>query len=391
MRLSKNCKSGDYVKIVETKNHYAFPLHSEYYKHPFLCLKEGDRWCGTTYRFEVLEPFSTLDNHYYPGDIINLSFGHEFKIYDSIRELEEETGFNDHNLEIYNYVRIRKPYHYAGQFGRIEVIDDDKDGEAFTVYLYDEDKYISYRADQLEKQVLKKEVIDNRTQYCLGGKLHRDNRPAVIEKNGWKHWYQYGKMHRKNGPASINHDGSVRFWYVNNRLHRDDGPAIENNDGDQYWYQHGKAHRTDGPAVFLSRDGYEVKEWWRNGKFVKRKEAFFDMEKDELNNNTLASETSEDIEMDETIEISTPISSVVDPVIDDSESELISHAEAYVASENLKRSEAVKKMLKDKTEANLAMLEAIKEGTQQPKEPINLTTAILICWALAATIANFIV
>jgi hypothetical protein len=38
-------------------------------------------------------------------------------------------------------------------------------------------------------------------------------------------------------------------WYVNEKLHREDGPAIEERNGDKYWYINGRIHRKDGPAI----------------------------------------------------------------------------------------------------------------------------------------------
>lgn len=63
-----------------------------------------------------------------------------------------------------------------------------------------------------------------RIQTCL---LHRDgDLPAVIWKDGSKHWWKNGSRHRDgNLPAIINNDGRI-LWYVNGLRHRINGPAV---------------------------------------------------------------------------------------------------------------------------------------------------------------------
>ena len=46
-----------------------------------------------------------------------------------------------------------------------------------------------------------------------------------------------GQLHRIHGPAVIWRDGS-KHWYIMGKRHRDDGPAVVNRDGTEYWYQH---------------------------------------------------------------------------------------------------------------------------------------------------------
>ncbi len=67
----------------------------------------------------------------------------------------------------------------------------------------------------------KKHLFDNRIEYRLLGRLHRDDGPAVECTDGTLYWYQHGKI------------------TMYGKLHRDDGPAIIYSDGNQYWYQHG--------------------------------------------------------------------------------------------------------------------------------------------------------
>ena len=53
-------------------------------------------------------------------------------------------------------------------------------------------------------------------------------------------------------------------WRLNGKLHREDGPALEYADGSKEWWLNGKLHRVDGPAVEYAADGSE--EWWLNGR-----------------------------------------------------------------------------------------------------------------------------
>jgi hypothetical protein len=50
-------------------------------------------------------------------------------------------------------------------------------------------------------------------------------------------------------------------WYLNGKCHREDGPAVEWSNGDKYWFLNGELHREDGPAVEYS-DG--TKSWYLN-------------------------------------------------------------------------------------------------------------------------------
>ena len=56
---------------------------------------------------------------------------------------------------------------------------------------------------------------------------------------GSKHWCVNGKLHREDGPA-IEYANGIKEWYVNGLLHRKDGPAIEEKDGTKEWYVNGK-------------------------------------------------------------------------------------------------------------------------------------------------------
>ena len=63
-----------------------------------------------------------------------------------------------------------------------------------------------------------KKIYDDRTEYTLNGKYHREDGPAIEWADGYKE------------------------WYLNDKLHREDGPAVEYNDGTKRWYLNGKEY-----------------------------------------------------------------------------------------------------------------------------------------------------
>ena len=75
--------------------------------------------------------------------------------------------------------------------------------------------------------------------WCLNGKFHREDGPAVEFANGRKEWYKNGKCHREDGPAIEYADGTKKWW-INGKRHREDGPAVEYPDGSKLWYINGK-------------------------------------------------------------------------------------------------------------------------------------------------------
>jgi hypothetical protein len=82
-------------------------------------------------------------------------------------------------------------------------------------------------------------VYANGTKYwCLNGKFHREDGPAVEYANGHKAWYLDGKLHREDGPAVELANGH-KAWYLDDNLHREDGPAIEVANGTKFWYLNG--------------------------------------------------------------------------------------------------------------------------------------------------------
>jgi hypothetical protein len=54
-------------------------------------------------------------------------------------------------------------------------------------------------------------------------------------------------------------------WCLHGKLHREDDPAVEDADGYRAWYLNGEKHREDGPAREWA---HGHKEWWLNGKYV---------------------------------------------------------------------------------------------------------------------------
>lgn len=88
-------------------------------------------------------------------------------------------------------------------------------------------------------------------------------------------WYFNGRLHREDGPAIICKDGS-RSWYFNGRLHRTDGPAIEWSNGCSWWI--------DGCELTEDEFNHYVHpdcEFMINGKSVTR-EDFFTFNIDEM-------------------------------------------------------------------------------------------------------------
>ena len=83
------------------------------------------------------------------------------------------------------------------------------------------------------------EVYDNRTEWFLNGKYHREDGPAIECSSGSKFWFLNGKRHREDGPA-IEWANGDKEWFLNGQLHRLDGPAIEYADGTKEWFIEGE-------------------------------------------------------------------------------------------------------------------------------------------------------
>ena len=66
------------------------------------------------------------------------------------------------------------------------------------------------------------------------------NKPECrTDPNGNKEWCLNGKLYREDGPAVEWSDGT-KEWWLNDKLHREDGPAIEFANGTKYWYLNNK-------------------------------------------------------------------------------------------------------------------------------------------------------
>ena len=60
-----------------------------------------------------------------------------------------------------------------------------------------------------------------------------------VYDNGSKEWCLNGKLHREDGPA-VEHTNGTKCWYLNGQRHREDGPAIEWAGGTKHWYLNGE-------------------------------------------------------------------------------------------------------------------------------------------------------
>jgi len=103
-------------------------------------------------------------------------------------------------------------------------------------------------------------IHGDRTEYKVNNKLHREDGPAVVFKNGDICYYYQGELHRDDGPAikresyRLSTGGHVtkdrvKLFYNHGMLHREDGPAVMYANGDKCYYYKGKRHREDGPAI----------------------------------------------------------------------------------------------------------------------------------------------
>ena len=66
----------------------------------------------------------------------------------------------------------------------------------------------------------------------------------AIDKDGGKVWCLNGKRHREDGPALEFADGT-KYWFLNGKSHREDGPAIEWADGSKSWLLNDKYYTED--------------------------------------------------------------------------------------------------------------------------------------------------
>ncbi|MDP2696101.1 MAG: hypothetical protein Q8O87_02500 [bacterium] len=126
---------------------------------------------------------------------------------------------------------------------------------------------ISSAKEEFNSKPIRAEYED-RVEWRLDGKYHREDGPAIERVGGDKSWFINGKLHREDGPALEWSDGK-KVWYINGRLHREDGPAVEWANGDKDWYINDNLHRVDGPAIEYANGD---KHWYISGKSLTEKE-----------------------------------------------------------------------------------------------------------------------
>jgi uncharacterized protein (UPF0216 family) len=81
---------------------------------------------------------------------------------------------------------------------------------------------------------------------------------VIINLYGTKHWYnEDSKLHREDGPAVISKDGN-QYWYRNGKCHREDGPAVIYKDGNQEWYLNGKEYTEDAYITIQFFNGVKL-------------------------------------------------------------------------------------------------------------------------------------
>jgi hypothetical protein len=58
--------------------------------------------------------------------------------------------------------------------------------------------------------------------WCLNGKLHREDGPALIAPNGHEEWHFDGQRHRANGPAQMRLGHPDMYWWKDDFLGYDE-------------------------------------------------------------------------------------------------------------------------------------------------------------------------
>ncbi|NVM37763.1 MAG: hypothetical protein HWN81_19385 [Candidatus Lokiarchaeota archaeon] len=67
---------------------------------------------------------------------------------------------------------------------------------------------------------------ENKTEWYLGDKLHKENGPAVIFADGTQEWWIDGKRHREDGPAFIFPNGQKKYFIEGKNISEDDFYAM---------------------------------------------------------------------------------------------------------------------------------------------------------------------
>ena len=80
------------------------------------------------------------------------------------------------------------------------------------------------------------------------------NQPVCeVDADGTKEWCLNGKYHRVDGPA-IECANGAKAWFLDDERHRVDGPAIEWANGIKSWYLNGKHYcRSDQPQYDFAK------------------------------------------------------------------------------------------------------------------------------------------
>lgn len=123
-------------------------------------------------------------------------------------------------------------------------------------------------------------------EYCVAGKLHREDGPAAAGRDPTtgviicEKYFHHGELHHEHGPAVIARDRETGVllseeYFSRGQLHRDDGPAyIEHNPQSgvityEEYCRDGQTHRDDGPAVIAYHlDGCRsIERWYRRNDY----------------------------------------------------------------------------------------------------------------------------
>jgi hypothetical protein len=106
--------------------------------------------------------------------------------------------------------------------------------------------------------------------------MNKNNKPICkVDIAGTKRWCLNGKLHREDGPAIEYADGD-KEWWLNGVRHREDGLAVEYNNGHKGWWFNGKPHREDGPTIEWADD---TKSWYLNGKHYNKQDYYRELVK----------------------------------------------------------------------------------------------------------------
>lgn len=92
----------------------------------------------------------------------------------------------------------------------------------------DEKEYMWYIIQGYDIKIFSHQGIDSRIRWILNGKIHREDGPAVIYRNGGQFWYLNNKPHREDGPAFTHPNGNNK-WYLNDLEYSEEEFKHKNN------------------------------------------------------------------------------------------------------------------------------------------------------------------